>query len=435
MPTTFGFPTPTQDRREELSEDFGNPTVPPRRGSNWSIAPALTWVRLAQILTVLAVVIYSSGYWIIFHPAYKAAAAVAVHSKELSAILGENLRTQLGVHGQVIQSGTVGYAKLKIPVQGTRGRGTLFALVHFNGTNWQPSDMALQQGGLTTTILSTHAEEPLPPTYGSGKVYILPLGNPNLGQLERQAQMLSERFHVPVTVMQKEEINATARDLNRKQVVGEALIKNILTSHPELADDYDAFVIGVTDQDMYLKQYNWRFAFGDRQYGRFGVISTARLTSPSDLGSAFFADIRLRKMLTKFLGTLYFQLPLSADPTSGLSGSIQSTGDLDVMTDNFLGAFSRWSPMPGTANPCVTQFVSTTRPFSWRLDCAHSAPLEYKAESFENDFQILAFSFCGTLISAWAENSRSMCSGCTGPWMSARERLGLGPIIRRTYSW
>jgi YD repeat-containing protein len=142
---------------------------------------------------------------------------------------------------------------------------------------------------------------------------------------------------------------------------------------------------------MYLKQYDWNFAFGLRGYGRFGVISTARLPLRSDLGSPFFAETRLRKLLTKFIGTLYLQLPLSEDRTSVLFGGIDSAADLDLMTDNFMGASSGWSTMPGAANTCVTLFASRTRPASWRMDCSHPATREFTSESFENDLGLGLF--------------------------------------------
>jgi hypothetical protein len=243
----------------------------------------------------LLLIVFSRGFWIPFHPAYQASGKAAMSSKDLASWLGSNWGTGLGARGVVINSGGMGYAKIKIPVHGSKGEGTLYAMVRSQDTIWQTSEMVLQQGGVTRTIIPSAATDlSLPATVATGKIYLLPLGNPDVAQLERSANQLSERFHVSIRVLPKEAIDPAIEDSSRKQLVGERLLQTVRIAHPELTDDYDAFVIAVTDRDMYLKQYDWNFAFGLRGYGRFGVISTARLPLRSDLGSPFFAETRLR---------------------------------------------------------------------------------------------------------------------------------------------
>jgi hypothetical protein len=43
---------------------------------------------------------------------------------------------------------------------------------------------------------------------------------------------------------------------------------------------------------------------------------------------------RMRKMVTKRLGTAYFHLPTSSDPESAVYDHIRSVADLDNMTDD-----------------------------------------------------------------------------------------------------
>ena len=42
---------------------------------------------------------------------------------------------------------------------------------------------------------------------------------------------------------------------------------------------------------------------------------------------------RARKMVTKYVGLLYFDLPTSGDPKSPMYGNILSVGDLDRMEE------------------------------------------------------------------------------------------------------
>ena len=61
-----------------------------------------------------------------------------------------------------------------------------------------------------------------------------------------------------------------------------------------------------------------------RDDGRFAVVSTAGLTS-----------VQFRKLLSKSLGLLWFELPMSADSRSVLYDAVGGRVDLDLMSDDF----------------------------------------------------------------------------------------------------
>jgi hypothetical protein len=90
--------------------------------------------------------------------------------------------------------------------------------------------------------------------------------------------------------------------------------------------------------DMYIPSFPWRYAFSYRRQDRLAVVSTARM----DRGclGLFTAGkerrlARLRKMVGKNLGVLYFGLPLSDDPRSLLYANIGGPQELDVMSEIF----------------------------------------------------------------------------------------------------
>jgi hypothetical protein len=64
--------------------------------------------------------------------------------------------------------------------------------------------------------------------------------------------------------------------------------------------------------------YSWR------DDGRFAVVSTAGLTTD-----------QFRKQVSKCLGLLWFELPMSADSRSVLYDGVSSRIDLDLMSSDF----------------------------------------------------------------------------------------------------
>jgi YD repeat-containing protein len=92
-------------------------------------------------------------------------------------------------------------------------------------------------------------------------------------------------------------------------------------------------------------------------------------------------------MLTKNIGAMYFQLPLSDNSSSVMYGGIQSAADIDFMTEGFTGASKSWEPFPGNAKTCVTLLASRDRAPSWRMDCTREAPPNFRAGSFLNDLE------------------------------------------------
>ncbi len=88
---------------------------------------------------------------------------------------------------------------------------------------------------------------------------------------------------------------------------------------------------------MYIRKENWQWAFGYWTQRRFAVISSARL-NPANLGGAAndaLTETRLRKMLLKNIGVLFYLYPANYDPKSVLYDGVHGVEDIDKMGEDF----------------------------------------------------------------------------------------------------
>lgn len=182
----------------------------------------------------------------------------------------------------------------------------------------------------------------------AGRLYFAPMGELSRVSPTLLADYYQKKFQLAVEVLPPVAITAAAKDQARKQLIAEELITLIKRQNPLLADDPQAFIIGVTEQDMYIRAKKWRFAFSYREGGRFAVVSAARMGLPSvaELPTASRASdsaayqspqfgSRLRKMISKNIGVLYYQLPLSDNPRSVLYKGIMGIDELDLVGEDF----------------------------------------------------------------------------------------------------
>jgi predicted Zn-dependent protease len=120
--------------------------------------------------------------------------------------------------------------------------------------------------------------------------------------------------------------------------MAENLAATLRKGVPEPARNPDGLLIGFTTEDMYPVSQGWRFAFGWRlSSARAAVVSTARLSLPavSQTSDQDLLAARLRKIVTKDIGILYFGLPQSENPKSVLYNQIMGIEELDAVGEDF----------------------------------------------------------------------------------------------------
>src|SRR5262249_18121511 len=183
--------------------------------------------------------------------------------------------------------------------------------------------------------LSEHWVRPGP---SAKHVYLVAVGREPEGVVEELPRHFQETLGIVIERLPPMTVPAGAFDPARSQVVAEQLTAAIARNYPAVAADVDARVIGITGDDMYLRQMRWIFGFSLRSDDeRIAIVSYARM-DPENLGLSRDAELlrsRVAKMVAKNIGILCFGLPLSDNPRSVMYRNIGGTDELDVMTEFF----------------------------------------------------------------------------------------------------
>jgi len=171
-----------------------------------------------------------------------------------------------------------------------------------------------------------------------GPIYFVPLGAPDPPSLDSLAAYLEQRYQLRLVKLAGLPLDESVVDNHRRQLVAEALIALMRRAYPREAEDGSAVLVGITAHDLYIAGHaKWRWAFSYRTDERFAVVSTARMDDAAWGGKPdpLRIEVRLRKMVTKNLGMLYFGLDQSSDRRSVMFGPILGLGDLDSIGEDF----------------------------------------------------------------------------------------------------
>jgi predicted Zn-dependent protease len=172
---------------------------------------------------------------------------------------------------------------------------------------------------------------------GRGTLRLVPLDDFPTATLQALADYYREKYDLSVELAASLDITAATYDPQRRQLNADALIDRLEAAHPQHPDE-TLVVIGLVADDIYIPTFKWRYALSYRRDDRYAVVSSARMdygclglvTASSDR-----VYTRLRKMVSKNVGILYYRLPVSDDPRSVLYGNIGGVQEFDRMTDDF----------------------------------------------------------------------------------------------------
>ena len=178
----------------------------------------------------------------------------------------------------------------------------------------------------------------LAPKVEGSKIYFVPIGDFPVEQLKTLVDYYHQKYNLEISVTSSIPVDPATRDASRQQLMAENLAASTRHSAPENATGPGTILIGFTSEDLYLTSKNWQFAFGWRDGDtRTAVVSTARLSLP-DIGQVLERDVpgkRLRKIVTKDIGILYYGLPSSQNPKSVLYNQIMGIEELDEVGEDF----------------------------------------------------------------------------------------------------
>jgi predicted Zn-dependent protease len=176
----------------------------------------------------------------------------------------------------------------------------------------------------------------VPPAPPNKTLYLVPLDGTSEADIAELARFYGERYGITVKSLSAVAIKPQAFDAGRNQFVGEDALAAMAVAFQAPLADPAAVIIGVADGDLYLRSRpDWGWAFGIRSGdGRLAVVATYRMTLLGG-GDSSRRMSRLRKMVGKDIGLMYYGLATSADPSSMLYGNILGVDDLDRMGEEF----------------------------------------------------------------------------------------------------
>src|SRR6266496_3736464 len=113
--------------------------------------------------------------------------------------------------------------------------------------------------------------------HGVGQIYLVPIGNTTRLISPSLLQYHQSKYGVSLHVLSSIPVPEWARDQARQQLVADELVEAMRRAYPQQAARPDSILIGVTNEDIYISELDWKFALNFRQSPHELVISTARL--------------------------------------------------------------------------------------------------------------------------------------------------------------
>jgi predicted Zn-dependent protease len=332
----------------------GTPVVE-RKPAQPPLKRLLGWRHLRHLLIVLILLLLPHlppQVWNLFpfrvllstSPLVLEAVTRANNHPDTEALLGRPVSASWLARGYVLKDET-GWSegKIWIPVDGVKTTGTLYARGGQTDGPWVFSELRLvSEDGRTLDLLAPIAQPSLVARKSEARVYIVPIGEVQGLGLEELPEFYRSRHGVSVQLLNPVPLEPRARNTARKQLIFGELIDLMHNRYPQLAKDKSAFLIGITDEDMYIETLNWNFAYtAYNEFRRAGVVSSARFIPDPLAGNEKLLRARIRKMVSRTMGVVAFHLPRSNDPSSVMYRDLYGPATADLMSDSFEGLGAR----------------------------------------------------------------------------------------------
>jgi YD repeat-containing protein len=333
----------------------------------------LSLLVFAGILIVAALVYLNSR--LVQSEAYKKSVSMALSSTQVQNALGGHLHVKQPVIGYLSPFGDSQFAEWSVGLAGFRGCGHLYAVANQVAGIWDFSRLifAPDDGGNKVDLTPVRALQLLKaPTKN---VYLLPLGLAEGESIQWAPAYYKSKLGIDLRLLPAIPLDPKLFDPTRNQLNSDKCLQFLAEKYPELARDPSSILIVVTSSDMYIPDLGWSYAENLRNEGRYAIISSARLHPPALLEkwNPEWLTSRLEKLLTKNLVMLYFDLPMSSDYTSLLSGGVLSGTEVDQMGGQLIGAEGQWDSFVESGDPAVTIYDGTGGKRLWKMAYTDSA--------------------------------------------------------------
>jgi predicted Zn-dependent protease len=287
---------------------------------------------------------------------YKSALQTALASEEVKNALGSNLRAKTPVLGYQFPFAGSEFAEWSVSLVGSRRSGHLYAVANQINGAWDFSRLAVaSDDGKDKIDLTTVHRLRLPPVPAKN-VYLVSVGLAEDDSILWAPAFYKAKLGIDVKLLPAIDLDPKFMDSERKQLNSDKCVEFLAAKYPDLARDPATILVTITSADMYISDLGWSYAENMRRDGRYAVISSARLHPFMLLGrwNPEWLTSRLQKLVTKNLLMLYFDLPMSLDYTSALSGGVLSGYEIDQMGGEIIGAEGKWDSFVNSGGPSVS---------------------------------------------------------------------------------
>ena len=317
--------------------------------------------------------------------AYTSSLKTAMSAPEVQSALGSGIRAKQPVLGFIFPFTDSQFAQWSVTLTGSRGKGHLFGVANQINGAWDFSRLVFESENNKVDL--TPVRRPQLPSVPAKNVYLVPVGLADGESLQWAPAYYKSKLGIDLKLLPAIPLDSKLIDPARNQLDTDKWIEFLASKYPEIARDPASILIGVTSTDMYIPGFVRSYAENFRYEGRYGMVSSARLHPPSFLAKSNpeWLTSRTQKMLTKNLVMLYFDLPLSSDYTSLLSGGVLSGLQIDHMDGNVIGAEGHWDSWVESGDPAVTIYDGPGDKLLWKLQYTQSALPDTATQSFFMD--------------------------------------------------
>jgi predicted Zn-dependent protease len=172
------------------------------------------------------------------------------------------------------------------------------------------------------------------------RVCFVPLGQVAPDLVRNLVKHYHDEYGLEIGVLTPSAVPAEMTNARREQIDGESLAEYLGTLFPTDFNDSNVALIGLTPLDLYANDRDWNFQLGHANWSEQSraVVSSYRM----HVGTFRLVDdervfSRTRKLVTKYLGLMFYDLPPSDDARSPMYDNILSVTDLDRMEEPLFG--------------------------------------------------------------------------------------------------
>lgn len=325
---------------------------------------------------------------------YRDSLATAEASPEVQSALGENIHAVWPVIGYSLPAEHSEFAQWSVKLRGSIGQAYLYGVANKINGSWEYTRLVVVGKAAKDRIDLNSVPRVLGlPRVAAQKVYLIPVGLAENESLSWAPAYYKAKFGIDVEVLAPAALQPSLVDSRRNQLDASKFLDFVKRTDPELARDPFAILIGVTSRDMFIPDFDWKWAVNWRTGGRFAIVSSARLHPPAllDEWNPEWLNSRLQKTLTKNIVMLYYSLPLSNDDTSLLSAGFLSGMGIDLMGTQVIGAEGAWSSYYNEGDPGFTVYDVPGKPALWRTDFLNEPVRNTDAQIFSTDLSLGLF--------------------------------------------